>query len=200
MNTDLKNYLDQLLSSELHSDRIKALEPLINYLRKRSKAQLNFICTHNSRRSQMAQVWAQLAADFYHYDLKAYSGGVEVTACNERTKAALERAGLKQLSADGEINPIYKLSYSDDAAAIELSSKLFDDALNPNADFAAVMTCSHAEENCPFVAGADQRIALTYEDPKAFDDSPEEAQAYDRRCAQIAREMFYVFKTVQNGN
>ena len=200
MNTDLRNYLDQLLTSELDPARKEALAPLINYLRKRNQAQLNFICTHNSRRSQMAQVWAQLAADFYHYDLKAYSGGVEVTACNERTMAALERAGLKTLNANGEINPIYKLGYSEDAAAIELSSKLFDDPLNPSADFAAVMTCSHAEENCPFVAGADQRIALTYEDPKAFDDSPEEAEAYDRRCAQIAREMFYAFKIVQNGN
>lgn len=200
MITDLRNYLDQLLSSELDPARKEALEPLINYLRKRNKAQLNFICTHNSRRSQMAQVWAQVAADYYHYDLTSYSGGIEVTACNERTVAALERAGLKTLSAEGEINPLYKLSYSEDKASIALSSKLFDDSINPSSDFAAVMTCSHAEENCPFVAGADQRIALTYEDPKAFDDSPEEAQAYDRRCAQIAREMFYVFKTAQNGN
>lgn len=200
MNTELKNYLDHLLSLELDADRKEALEPLINYLRKRSKARLNFICTHNSRRSQLAQVWAQVAADYYHYSLAAYSGGVEVTACNERTVAALERAGFNVLSSDGNNNPIYKLSYSEEVAAISLFSKLFDDSINPSSDFAAIMTCSHAEEHCPFVAGADHRIALTYEDPKAFDDSPEEAQAYDRRCAQIAREMFYVFKAVQNGN
>ena len=46
------------------------------------------------------------------------------------------------------------------------------------------------------VLGAAERIAITYEDPKAFDGTDREAEAYDERCRQIAREMLYVFSLV----
>ena len=45
---------------------------------------------------------------------------------------------------------------------------------------------------CPIVAGADFRIALPFEDPKAFDDTPLESEKYTERCRQIGREMLYV--------
>ena len=32
-----------------------------------------------------------------------------------------------------------------------------------------------------------------YDDPKAFDDTPAEAEKYDERSQQIAREMLYIF-------
>jgi arsenate reductase len=77
-------------------------------------------------------------------------------------------------------------------------SKTFDDPFNPDKNFAAIMTCSDADENCPFVPGTEFRLALTYKDPKEADDSPEEASRYDERVRQIGREILYVFSLVAN--
>ena len=60
------------------------------------------------------------------------------------------------------------------------------------------MTCSQADGGCPFIAGAEKRIPITYEDPKAFDDSPLEEAKYDERSLQIASEMFYVFRQIKS--
>ena len=76
-------------------------------------------------------------------------------------------------------------------------SKLFSDEVNQVENFAAVMTCDHADENCPVIPGTEQRISVNYIDPKAFDNSPEEAGRYDERSFQIASEMFYVFSKIQ---
>ena len=70
-------------------------------------------------------------------------------------------------------------------------------AANPEKDFAAVMTCSHADEHCPFIPGATARIALTYDDPKDFDDTPLESEKYRERVMQIGREILYAFSQVK---
>jgi len=199
MNQDLSAYIAKLPASP-EDDRIPVLQKLIDYCRGKSDLGLNFICTHNSRRSQFSQVWAQVAAYHFNIPLKSFSGGVEVTACNPRTVAALERAGLKvNILEDADSNPKYHFSFAEDAQPVLAFSKLYDDEHNPKSGFAAVMTCSHADENCPFIPGTEARIALNYEDPKAFDGTDREAQAYDERCFQIAKEMFYVFKSLRNG-
>lgn len=189
------------LNSELISMERKAiLQELIDYIRaKRTDNQevnLNFICTHNSRRSQLSQVWAQVAAWYYDIPIKSMSGGVEVTAFNERAVQSLERMGFHIQHPEGE-NPRYQVTFSEDAPPVICFSKLFDDPANEADYFTAVMTCSHADENCPFIPGTEQRIAVRYEDPKAFDDTPEESTKYDERSAQIATEMFYVFSNIQ---
>jgi arsenate reductase len=195
----LNQNLEQILSLEIPEERREILQVLIDYIKdKRKKEQpirLNFICTHNSRRSQFSQVWAQTAADYFQIPAQCYSGGVEVTACNERTVASLERMGFI-VSKRGHSNPIYFAMHTQDSRPIILFSKLFDDVINPHGIFASVMTCSHADENCPFIPGAEARIPVRYEDPKAFDDTPEEAAQYDARSRQIAGEMFYVFSRV----
>jgi arsenate reductase len=61
------------------------------------------------------------------------------------------------------------------------------------------MTCSEADRNCPNVVGATLRLPLPYEDPKAADDTPEEAARYDERSLQIATELLYVFSQVRGG-
>jgi hypothetical protein len=40
------------------------------------------------------------------------------------------------------------------------------------------------------------RIGTTYEDPKAFDNSPEQDEKYSERCSQVAREILYVFSLI----
>lgn len=192
----LADTVTSVLSREVPDERKVILDELITYIQKQKRSgktpQLNFICTHNSRRSQLSQVWAKVAGYYFGEYVLTYSGGVEVTAFNHRGVESLRRMGFVIGDSGGE-NPVYRLLYADGEEAITAFSKLYDDESSPKSDFAAVMTCSHADENCPFIAGADARIPVRYEDPKAFDDTPEEAARYDERSLQIASEMFYVF-------
>ncbi len=181
-------------------ERKEILRPLIAYIQSKinldKEVNLNFICTHNSRRSQFSQIWAQTAAYFFGVKVNCFSGGVEITAFNERAVASLRRSGFKITSSEGD-NPKYFIWHSVDLDPIIAFSKLFDDPINATQQFAAIMTCSHADENCPFIPGAEKRIPVRYEDPKAFDDTFEEAARYDERSHQIASEMFYVFSKIQ---
>jgi arsenate reductase (thioredoxin) len=181
--------------------RRETLAKLADYIRSQRETdkpiRLTFVCTHNSRRSQMAQVWAVLAAAHYGVDgFMGYSGGTEQTAFNPRAVAALKRAGVniepRLAVADGE-NVRYAVAVQDQEKPLVCFSKVYNQPPNPESDFAAVMTCSEADKNCPSIPGADIRIALPYDDPKTSDGTPREAQAYDDRCRQIAREMFYLF-------
>ncbi|HEY3901807.1 MAG TPA: hypothetical protein VGM54_24555 [Chthoniobacter sp.] len=161
-------------------------------------AQVTYICTHNSRRSHFAQVWSQTAAAYYgvpHY--QAFSGGIEVTACNERTVAALKRAGFAIEDSTGGKNPVYLVKYAEKAEPIRSFSKIYDTEGNPTKNYLAAMTCDHADANCPIVQGASIRVPVHYVDPKAADGTPEESAAYDERCQQIAREMFYMMSLVK---
>jgi arsenate reductase len=183
----------------ISDERKQFLKVLIDYIQKKLDAgeqvDLNFICTHNSRRSQFSQIWAQTAADFFGVPARCFSGGVEVTAFNERAVDSIERMGFI-VSKKGDVNPEYLIFHSENSEPIITFSKLFDDPINRSERFAAVMTCSHADENCPFIPGTESRIPVRYEDPKVFDDTPQEAEKYDERSMQIASELFYVFSQV----
>lgn len=196
----LREAIEAVLRRPIGEDRKAILQPLIDYLQTKvdqgGVAHLNFICTHNSRRSQLAQVWAQTAAYYFGVPATCYSGGVEVTAFNERAVASLKRSGFR-IASKGEGNPEYQVYYSEDRPPIRAFSKLYDDPENTAPVFAAVMTCSDADENCPFIPGTEVRIPLRYEDPKEFDGTPEEAKRYDERSRQIASELFYVFSKIK---
>ncbi len=183
--------------SEKRKEELQVLIDFINLKKDRNEPiRLNFICTHNSRRSQFAQVWASVMANYYQIPIASFSGGVEVTACNSRTIQSLERFGF-QITHSGGDNPKYEVKFADNAPVSTLYSKLYDDPDNPETGFAAIMTCSHADENCPVVHGCEKRISLRYDDPKYFDDSPLEAAMYDYRSYQIATEMMYIFSNVK---
>ena len=161
-------------------------------------ARLTFICTHNSRRSHLAQAWATVGAGYYGVPgVQSYSGGIEVTAFNPRAVEALRRAGFRVDRTTGDSNPIYLVRMSEQSVPETHFSKIYDQAPNPGKDYCAVLVCSHADESCPHVAGATARFAIPYEDPKAFDGSARETEMYDERCRQIAREILYVFSCVQ---
>lgn len=192
----LREFVEFLDPASIDEGRKSVLQTLITYgkeqLAKGEDIKLNFICTHNSRRSQFAQVWAQTAAACYNLPVYCYSGGVEITAFNPRAVKALEKVGF-EIAGAGDLNPRYEVFFSRDRNPIQAFSKLYDDPENPTHSFAAVMTCSHADENCPFIPGAARRIALNYEDPKEFDGTSQESEQYEKRSHQIATEMFYAF-------
>jgi arsenate reductase len=199
--SDLQVYVSTLMEEEqlIPPARQQALAKLASYINDKPKGSsiaLNFICTHNSRRSHLAQIWTAVAAAFYGLDhINTFSGGTEATAFNPRAVAAMMRAGFKIENPGGK-NPHYQVAYGEAAPTLECFSKVYDNPFNPTDNFAAIMTCSDADENCPFIPGAEMRLALTYEDPKAADDTPEEAQRYDERVRQIGREIFYAMRWV----
>jgi arsenate reductase len=184
---DRRRVLDQF------ADRI------VMAIQRDGSSKLNFICTHNSRRSHLSQVWAQTAACKYGIDeIETYSGGTEATACNARTIAALRRAGFETVKLTDGSNPHYRIRYGEQVAPLDAFSKVYSDTAvgNPDQGFIAAMCCSQADRECPVVAGATARIPLHYEDPKVADNTPGEAAKYDERCRQIAIEMLYVMQRV----
>lgn len=197
---ELEKTIQQIVKLPIAQHRKVLLQELIYYIKvkqsRKEEVHLNFICTHNSRRSQFSQIWAYTAAYFYGIPAYCYSGGVEVTAFNERAVDSVRRSGFG-IRSSGTSNPVYELTLNDQTQALKTFSKLYDHPINRTKTFAAVMTCAHADENCPFIPGTEKRIALQYEDPKAFDNSPQEKQKYDERSWQIASELFYVFRSVK---
>ncbi len=195
----LQAFVDSLQPSQISEERRERLRPLVEFMQKRVRSDaaisLNFICIHNSRRSMLSQVWAQTAAWYHGVEAECLSGGMEVTAFNERAVAALERAGYSIVRGEGP-NPVHQLYFSDNAGPVKAYSKKYDAAENLRDEFAAVMVCSDADDKCPYIPGAIARIALNYEDPGNFDGQPQEQDKYDERCRQVATEMFYVFSQI----
>jgi len=166
-------------------------------LKSNKEIPLNFICTHNSRRSHMSQIWAQTAASYFNVQkIKCYSGGTEATAFNPRAVYAVMNTGFKVEKQDDSDNPVYLVYYSENLQPVKCFSKVYSDSFNPQKDFAAIMTCSDADENCPLVFGAEARFPIKYNDPKEFDETDLEEKKYKERFEQIGTEMIFVFKNV----
>ncbi len=155
---------------------------------------LIFICTHNSRRSHMAQLWASLGATIYEAKrIASFSGGTEATAFSPMAVQVMKDAGFRITTKIPGANPVYLVSHPGVSEGLRIFSKKYTDPPNPARGFQAIMTCSDADEACPIVAGAVSRHAITYEDPKAFDGTPEVREGYAERCRQIGREMLFAF-------
>lgn len=200
----LKRYLTEATHrfDVIPSDRKSDLAKVADYVRERlsnsEPAKLTFICTHNSRRSHLSQIWAQVAAEYYGLiGVETFSGGTEATAFNPRAVAAMQRCGLKIVADDAAAaNPRYSVYTSDSATPQVCFSKAYGDPPNPSKGYCAVMTCSQADDACPLVMGCDLRMPIRYEDPKVADDTEFEAQRYDERSAQICSEMLYMMSLV----
>ena len=190
-------------SESIPEDRKNLLNELSIYIKEklasRNEVKLIFICTHNSRRSHMAQIWAQAAAHYFSLDnITTYSGGTEKTAFNNAAVEALKSVGFKiSIEKEGK-NPRYKVRYDKTAKPLYCFSKVYNHKKNPPNGFVAIMTCSDADEACPVIRGADYRTTIQYEDPKKFDGTKKQNEAYAERSMQIGREMFYVMKGVKN--
>lgn len=203
MNANLTNSINQLNWVGFdNTARKETLKPLIDFIQHKLNAQekinLNFICTHNSRRSHLSQIWAQTAASYFNIpNVNCYSGGTEETRLFPAIIDTLLAQGFEVLQLSDSENPIYAIKYSRTDSPIIGFSKKHEHPFNPEAKFAAIMTCSQADSGCPFIPGAEKRIPVTYEDPKISDGTPEQAEVYARRSMQIAEEMFYVFSQIK---
>lgn len=198
----ISSTIESLDVASISIERQAILNPLVDYLKEKIKAydfiRLNFICTHNSRRSHLSQVWAQTMAAYYNINnVSCYSGGTEATAMFPKVGETLTNQGFQILKLSEGNNPVYSIKYSKNEPSIIGFSKQFSDAFNPESEFAAIMTCSSADEACPMVLGCDTRIAITYEDPKKSDGTPQQTETYLERSLQIATEMKFVFSSLR---
>lgn len=188
----------------ISNERKELLNELARYIsqkvRNHEEVKLNYICTHNSRRSHMGQIWGQTAAEYYGIEnVKCFSGGTEATAFNPRAVNAIRDYGYEIIQKDNSGNPLYLVKYSDEKEPLKCFSKVYNDEFNPQNNFAAIMTCSDADENCPVVFGAEARFPIRYKDPKEYDNTELEAKMYKERFEEIGREMLYLFSNVNEG-
>lgn len=197
------------LSNTIHHDLILitseerkvVLHSLIDYIQNKVNAneeiRLNFICTHNSRRSHLSQIWAQTMA--FHFGIKnvfCYSGGTEATALFPKVGETLVNQGFQIQKLSETNNPVYAVKYTENQHPIVCFSKTYFDDFNPKSNFGAIMTCNNVDEGCPMVFGAEARFSIQYEDPKAFDGTDVMNEKYAERSLQIASEMYYIFSQI----
>lgn len=202
----LNRYLKARLAESglIPEDRRKVLDQVASYVAERvgsgEPARLTFICTRNSRRSQMAQIWAQAAAQFFGVPgVSAFSGGTEVTAFDPRAVSAMVRAGFRierSSNDDNEDNPVYLVHAGNELPPVRAFSKAYLDSSNPGHGFCAVLTCSSADRDCPVITSADERVLIPYEDPKSYDGTDQETARYDATSREICREMGWLFARV----
>lgn len=199
---EIDNTISSFDFKQISEDRRSLLQPLIDYIQYKADSKLdirlNLICTHNSRRSHLSQVWAQTAAAYYGLkNVSCYSGGTEVTALFPMAAEILEYSGFKVKTISEGSNPVYSIKFSPNEFPVIGFSKTYNDDFNPESEFAAIMTCSQADSGCPFIAGAEKRIPITFEDPKISDGTPQQKEIYLERSLQIGAEMFYVFSQIK---
>ena len=199
---NILSYIEGLQPNSISKERQIILHLLIDFIQlkvaNKDAIRLNFICTHNSRRSHLGQIWAQTMAHYFKIEnVSSYSGGTEATALFPKVSETLQTIGFNVETISKTNNPIYAIKYSDNELPIIAFSKTYDANFNPKSEFVAIMTCNSADVGCPFIFGAEQRIPVTYDDPKQFDNSPLQDEKYLERCTQIATELKYVFSKIK---
>ena len=202
MFQNLSQTIASISKISLSEERKEVLQPLVDYIQNKVNnnevIRLNFICTHNSRRSHLSQIWAQtMAFQFGIKNVFCYSGGTEATAMFTKVGETLVNQGFEIQQLSENENPVYAIKFSDNEPPIIAFSKTYFNAFNPKTNFGAIMTCNNADEGCPMVFGAEARFPIKYDDPKAFDDTEVMNEKYAERSLEIASEMFYVFNQIK---
>jgi arsenate reductase len=201
--SEIEKIIKELNPQTITNERKAVLQLLTDFIQSKAsnnqEIRINFICTHNSRRSHLSQVWAQTMANYFNLkNVFCYSGGTEATALFPIVAETLQNSGFQIKTISKNENPVYSIKYSDNEHPVIGFSKKLDDDFNPKSEFVAIMTCSQADGGCPFIAGAEKRISITFEDPKVFDNTPQQAEKYNERSLQIATELFHVFSQINS--
>lgn len=201
MYPNLEKTIEVITSISVSEDRKAVLQPLIDYIQNKvttnQEIRLNFICTHNSRRSHLSQIWAQtMAFQFKINNVFCYSGGTEATAMFPKVAETLVNQGFQIQKLSQENNPVYAVKFDENQSPIICFSKMYSDDFNPKSNFGAIMTCNNADEGCPMVFGAEARFPIKYNDPKAFDGTELMNEKYAERSLEIASEMYFVFSQI----
>ncbi|MCL9770033.1 protein-tyrosine-phosphatase [Flavobacterium sp. HXWNR69] len=202
MLENLSKTIESIAKIEISDERKVVLQPLMDYIQRKlnvdEEIRLNFICTHNSRRSHLSQIWAQTMT--FHFGIQniyCYSGGTEATEMFPKVSETLVNQGFQFQKLSEGLNPVYAVKFDNNQHPIICFSKTYFDDFNPKSNFAAIMTCNNADEGCPMVFGAEARFPIMYDDPKMFDGTDIEDEKYAERSLQIASEMYFVFSQIK---
>lgn len=198
----IKNTISSFSVQNISAERTEVLEPLVNYIQNKKNAneiiRLNFICTHNSRRSHLSQIWAQtMAFQFGIKNVFCYSGGTEATAMFPKVAETLVNQGFQIQKLSETQNSVYAVKFAQNENPIICFSKTYNNDFNPKSNFGAIMTCNNADEGCPIVFGAEARFPIKYDDPKAFDGTDLQTEKYAERSLEIAQEIWWVFSQIK---
>jgi protein-tyrosine-phosphatase len=201
---EINSYIQEALKSfdSIPDERKITLEKISRFIHKKlmegKRPELIYVCTHNSRRSHFGQIWGKTAASYFGIkDLSTYSAGTEATAFHPHAIRAAQDAGFKiAKDAEGK-NPHYTVLYSEMEKVIVCFSKTYNDSSIPKSGLCAIMTCTEADGNCPFIPGTELRISCPYHDPKAFDGTPQQQDKYRESFKQIAIENLYIFSLIK---
>jgi arsenate reductase len=202
MLENLSKTIETIAEISVSDERKEVLNPLVEFIQNKVNAnkeiRLNFICTHNSRRSHLSQIWAQtMAFQFGINNIFCYSGGTEATAMFPKVAETLTNQGFQIQKLSQEQNLVYAVKFDEDQHPIICFSKAYFDDFNPKTQFGAIMTCNNADQGCPMVLGAEARFPIKYDDPKAFDGTDLMDAKYAERSLQIASELFFVFSQIK---
>jgi protein-tyrosine-phosphatase len=176
------------------------------------RASVVFVGTHNSRRSQLAEVWLRAAAVYYQLaNINVSSAGIETTELSQAMAAALSQAGFflrrsrgclrrwcsrRKDDGNDDMQPHYHCATGwlgeQRLPDVELFSKGLNHPSLPSTDFVAVLVCNSADSACPLIFGTRARILLPYEDPKQHDGTPDASAAYEAAVDIIGREMLFL--------
>jgi arsenate reductase len=205
MNSEILKTISRFSEGNISMERKNVLQSLVFYIQEKMDAKkpirLNFICTHNSRRSHLSQIWAQtMAMHFGIANVRCYSGGTEATAMFPKIVETLIGQGFQVMKLSESTNPVFAVKFDEVEPPIICFSKEFNHDFNPKTFFGAVMTCDHADEGCPMVTGAEARFPITYEDPKRFDNTDLQTEKYIERSLEIGQEMWWLFQSIKNCN
>jgi arsenate reductase len=202
MFENLSKTIVSIAEIPVSENRKEVLYPLMDYIQNKvnsnDEIRLNFICTHNSRRSHLSQIWAQTMA--FHFGIQnvfCYSGGTEATAMFPKVAETLSNQGFEIQQLSKNENPVYAIKFSENEQPIIGFSKTYFDDFNPKNTFGAIMTCNNADEGCPMVFGAEARFPIKYDDPKVFDTTELMNTKYEERSLEIASEMYFVFSKIK---
>ena len=185
------------LSDERKNLLLKITKGITTEYNKNNIVNLNFICTHNSRRSQLSQVWGFFASEYFNLNINSFSGGTETTAFFKNTVKTLQSVGFKfDLKDFSHQNPKYIISFEGASKSIFGFSKRYDNAENQH-PFIAITTCNNADTNCPFIPEASERFHLPFVDPKSSDDTELQDETYLKTNLQIAGEIYFIFSEIK---
>lgn len=201
----IQTYIQNAIGSfdSIPSERKNALEKISQFIQKKlaegKTINVIYVCTHNSRRSHFGQIWGKTAASYFGIkNVNTYSAGTQATAFNSNAIKAIRKAGFKVSSRDEDVtNPHYTIVYNKEEEPIICYSKTYEDHSVPKEELCAIMTCTQADGNCPFIPRTELRISCPYDDPKEFDGMPQQDEKYNERCRQIAIENLYVFSLIK---
>ena len=128
MYPTINNNISTLNIESLSEERKELLTSLIEFINnkvaKKEAVTINFICTHNSRRSHLSQIWAQTMAHYFGIEnVFCYSGGTESTAMFPMVGETLKQSGFLVKNISEGDNPVYSIKYAEiPSAALRAAS------------------------------------------------------------------------------